>query len=116
MTDRPIVVAITCASGAPYAVRLLEALTEARRPVQLIVSSHGFRLLDIGEEVGEALAERLHPVDNCGGRVLQLKTGGPFSKERRRSDLRGCAHVCATWGEEKSKSELGPTTSPSRRT
>ncbi len=42
---RPIVFAITGASGAPYAVRLLEQLAAARRPVQLIVSSHGWRLL-----------------------------------------------------------------------
>ncbi len=42
---RPIVFAITGASGAPYAVRLLEQLLAARRPVQLIVSSHGLRLL-----------------------------------------------------------------------
>lgn len=45
MSDRPIVVAITGASGAPYAVRLLETLVTAERPVQLIVSSHGLRLL-----------------------------------------------------------------------
>ena len=48
MTERaglPIVVAITGASGAPYAVRLLEALVAARRPVSLIVSDHGLRLL-----------------------------------------------------------------------
>jgi len=57
MSERPIVVAITGASGAPYAVRLLEALTEARRPVQLIVSSHGFRLLDT--EMGIASLEAL---------------------------------------------------------
>lgn len=43
---RPIVVAITGASGAPYAVRLLESLVAARRRIQLIVSGHGFRLLD----------------------------------------------------------------------
>ncbi len=42
---RPVVFAITGASGAPYAVRLLEQLAAARRPVQLIVSSHGWRLL-----------------------------------------------------------------------
>ena len=42
----PIVLAITGASGAPYAVRLLEALVEAERPVWLVVSSHGWRLLD----------------------------------------------------------------------
>lgn len=42
---RPIIVAITGASGAPYAVRLLQALVAAWRPVSLIVSEHGFRLL-----------------------------------------------------------------------
>jgi 4-hydroxy-3-polyprenylbenzoate decarboxylase len=41
----PTVVAITGASGAPYAVRLLEALVAAAQPVQLIVSDHGLRLL-----------------------------------------------------------------------
>ena len=41
----PIVVAITGASGAPYAVRLIEALVAARQPVWLVVSSHGWRLL-----------------------------------------------------------------------
>jgi 4-hydroxy-3-polyprenylbenzoate decarboxylase len=44
-TSRPIVFAITGASGAPYAVRLLEQLIAAKRQVQLIVSSHGLRLL-----------------------------------------------------------------------
>jgi flavin prenyltransferase len=46
MTDRlPIVFAITGASGAPYAVRLLEVLARNRVPVWLIVSSHGWRLM-----------------------------------------------------------------------
>ena len=45
MSERPLVVAITGASGAPYAVRLLEALVAAGQPIQLIVSSHGLRLL-----------------------------------------------------------------------
>jgi 4-hydroxy-3-polyprenylbenzoate decarboxylase len=45
MTELPLVVAITGASGAPYAVRLLQALTAAERAIWLIVSSHGFRLL-----------------------------------------------------------------------
>jgi 4-hydroxy-3-polyprenylbenzoate decarboxylase len=43
--SEPLVVAITGASGAPYAVRLLQALTAAERPVWLVVSTHGFRLL-----------------------------------------------------------------------
>jgi flavin prenyltransferase len=42
---RPIVFAITGASGAPYAVRLLEQLVASERRVQLVVSSHGLRLL-----------------------------------------------------------------------
>ena len=42
---RPVIVAVTGASGAPYAVRLLEALVERERPVSLIVSDHGLRLL-----------------------------------------------------------------------
>lgn len=54
---RPIVMAITGASGAPYAVRLLESLVAAERPVQLIVSSHGLRLLRT--EVGIASVEEL---------------------------------------------------------
>jgi len=41
----PIVVGITGASGAPYAVRLLQALTAAHRPISLIVSKYGLRLL-----------------------------------------------------------------------
>ena len=42
---KQIVVAITGASGAPYAVRLLEQLLAADRQVWLIVTSHGLRLL-----------------------------------------------------------------------
>jgi 4-hydroxy-3-polyprenylbenzoate decarboxylase len=43
--ERPLVVAITGASGAPYAVRLLQGLVAVRRRTWLIVSSHGWRLL-----------------------------------------------------------------------
>ena len=60
----PIVVAITGASGAPYAVRLLEALVAARRPVSLIVSDHGLRLLQTETTIGS--------VDELRGHV-----GGP---------------------------------------
>ena len=42
----PLILAITGASGAPYAVRLLQQLVEHAVPVWLIVSSHGFRLLE----------------------------------------------------------------------
>jgi len=59
--DRPIVVAITGASGAPYALRLLDTLVEARRAVQLIVSSHGWRLMQAECAIGSIrqLRERL---------------------------------------------------------
>jgi 4-hydroxy-3-polyprenylbenzoate decarboxylase len=61
MSDRPIVVAISGASGAPYAVRLLESLVAAERNVQLIVSTHGFRLLqtELGVDSLDALRKRV---------------------------------------------------------
>src|SRR5213075_1045127 len=58
-TTPPSVVAITGASGAPYAVRLLQALTAAHRPVSLIVSKYGMRLLatEAGIESIDALRD-----------------------------------------------------------
>ncbi len=53
----PWVVAITGASGAPYAVRLVEVLARSRIPVQLVVSSHGWRVLS--HEVGIGSEEEL---------------------------------------------------------
>ncbi len=41
----PVVLAITGASGAPYAVRLLEVMAAHRIPVWLIPSEYGMRLL-----------------------------------------------------------------------
>jgi flavin prenyltransferase len=49
----PLVVAITGASGAPYALKLLEALVQARRSIWLIVSEHGWRLLSTEADVGD---------------------------------------------------------------
>jgi 4-hydroxy-3-polyprenylbenzoate decarboxylase len=52
----PLVVAITGASGAPYAVRLLEVLARNKVPVWLTISEHGWRLLthesDIRDDAG----------------------------------------------------------------
>lgn len=56
----PIVLAITGASGAPYAVRLLQVLASARRPVWLIVSSHGWRLLQTESGIHDLDALRVH--------------------------------------------------------
>jgi len=54
----PIVVGITGASGAPYAVRLLQQLVAAHRPVSLIVSKFGMRLLDTEVGIGSIDALR----------------------------------------------------------
>ncbi|HEY8104812.1 MAG TPA: flavin prenyltransferase UbiX [Gemmatimonadales bacterium] len=69
MNRLPIVLAITGASGAPYAVRLLEVLVRHQVPLWLIVSGHGRRLLD--HECGLASLEQ-----------LQAATGGDWSSVR----------------------------------
>ncbi len=57
----PIVFAITGASGAPYAVRLLEQLLVADRKISLIVSSYGLRLLSTETDIKsiDALRDRV---------------------------------------------------------
>lgn len=50
MSRLPVVLAITGASGAPYGVRLLEVLATHHAPTWLLVSAHGWRLLE--EECG----------------------------------------------------------------
>ncbi len=62
-----IVVAITGASGAAYAVRLIERLTEAGVDVHLTVSSLGRRLL-----ADELATKRLDPDALAGGRGERL--------------------------------------------
>jgi len=56
----PVVFAITGASGAPYAVRLLQALVELQVPTWLIVSSHGWRLLHTESGIADLAALREH--------------------------------------------------------
>lgn len=56
MTRHPVVLAITGASGAPYAVRLLEVLAREKIPTWLIVSEHGFRLLKQESKIGSLAA------------------------------------------------------------
>jgi len=63
VTRLPIVLAITGASGAPYAVRLLEVLARSQMPLWLIVSEHGQRLLE--HECGLASLDALR--DATGG-------------------------------------------------
>lgn len=66
MSDLPIVLAITGASGAPYAVRLLEVLARAQVPVELIISSHGWRLLETESGIAD-------------DKALKAATGGDWS-------------------------------------
>jgi 4-hydroxy-3-polyprenylbenzoate decarboxylase len=54
----PLIFAITGASGAPYAVRLLEQLVASRTRVSLIVSRHGWRLLETESGIADLRALR----------------------------------------------------------
>lgn len=62
----PMVLAVTGASGAPYAVRLLEVLATHRVPTWLIVSAHGWRLIKEETGIGDETA-------------LRAATGGDWS-------------------------------------
>lgn len=76
MSDLPVTLAITGASGAAYAVRLLDALNGSKVPVRLIVSKTGWRLLD----------EELDIADEA---VLRSRTGDWSNVIMHRDDDRG---------------------------
>ena len=71
-TPLPIVMAITGASGAPYAVRLLNVLATARQPVWLIVSSHGWRLLHTESGIGDLQSLRAHVGEDAWDASVQV--------------------------------------------
>jgi len=77
----PIVVGITGASGAPYAVRLLQQLVAAHRPVSLIVSKYGMRLLDTESGISsiDALRDAIgrHDWDSCVESFSNEDRGAP---------------------------------------
>jgi 4-hydroxy-3-polyprenylbenzoate decarboxylase len=60
LARHPLVLAITGASGAPYAVRLLQQLAQHRVPTWLIISSHGYRLLHTESQIDDVAALREH--------------------------------------------------------
>ncbi len=66
VANEPLVLAITGASGAPYAVRLLDVLARHKVPTWLLVSSHGWRLLE--QETGITTDKE-----------LKARTGGDWS-------------------------------------
>jgi 4-hydroxy-3-polyprenylbenzoate decarboxylase len=70
--DAPLVLAMTGASGAPYAVRLLQVLCRSGRTVHLTISTSGAQVLR--EEVGLSVAlDRFDPMafgDLGPGRVI----------------------------------------------
>jgi flavin prenyltransferase len=74
--NAPVTLAITGASGAPYAVRLLRALNDGDVPVRLIISRTGWRLL----------AEELSIDDEAG---LRVATGDWRNVVRFEDDDRG---------------------------
>lgn len=59
-TRLPVIVAITGASGAPYAVRLLQQLVRYRMPIWLIISGHGYRLLQTETDIADLAGLREH--------------------------------------------------------
>ena len=59
----PVTLAVTGASGAPYAVRLLEVLNGLGVPVRLIISKTGWRLLREEEGIEDEAALRARTGD-----------------------------------------------------
>ena len=99
MTRLPVVMAITGASGAPYGLRLLQVLSGAEVPVWLIVSAHGWRLLQ--EECGIGTAEKLAGSIGSAWKRVELFTdddrgGRPASGSARTAGMVICPCSMAT--------------------
>jgi 4-hydroxy-3-polyprenylbenzoate decarboxylase len=68
----PLVVAITGASGAPYALKLLESLIAAKRSLWLIVSDHGKRLLSTETDLSDVPSMRVRFGAKAWDRLVTL--------------------------------------------
>lgn len=71
-----MVVAITGASGAPYAVRLVQQLVALEVPTWLIVSGHGFRLLETETDIADMAQLRAHVGADAFDRVVTVFDDG----------------------------------------
>ncbi|MBI2408535.1 MAG: UbiX family flavin prenyltransferase [Gemmatimonadetes bacterium] len=96
MSDkRPIIMAITGASGAPYGVRLLQALAHAEQRVSLIVSSHGLRLIQTETSLDSVEGLRTHVGGAAWDRWVTVyddadRGAGPASGSHRASAMVIC--------------------------
>lgn len=99
MRRLPVVMGITGASGAPYGLRLLQALAGSGTPVWLIVSAHGWRLLD--DECGIDSERALGAAVGRGWRVVTVhpdmdRGGQPASGSARTAGMVICPCSMAT--------------------
>ncbi len=93
--ELPIVVAISGASGAPYAVRLLEQLLAADRQVWLIVTSHGLRLLRTEMDIDSVDSLKKHVGADAWRRLVTAyddadRGGAPASGSARNAGMVIC--------------------------
>ena len=94
----PLVLAITGASGAAYAVRLLEVLLEAGREVHLSISPSGQAV--IGEELGVRLdLDQFEP---------EIVLGKASPAVRHLGRLRYFHHKNLIWTDRAIDGALGP--------
>jgi len=92
---RPIIMAITGASGAPYGVRLLQALVQAERTVSLLVSGHGLRLIQTETSLASMDGLRAHIGAAAWDRRVTVyddadRGAGPASGSHRASAMVVC--------------------------
>jgi 4-hydroxy-3-polyprenylbenzoate decarboxylase len=79
--SRPLVIAITGASGAIYGIRLLQQLRHAQRPTHLIVSSAGWMNLEAEIDLARTDIERLADVVHNPKEVGATIASGSFITE-----------------------------------
>jgi len=81
--QRPIVLAITGASGAAYAVRLLQQLLLANQSIHLIISPSGAAVIsqELGIEAGQS-RERIQNLLQYTWPATSLNSGTDASSDR----------------------------------